>query len=98
MTQPQETCSRSGTTTASVCTNQEEILQGNPAQGKMTFALGKRFFDEEIRRGMAVFIQATKSKLSYDIWKYMNRVFKPTFIKHGQTETEINIVDNNIDD
>ena len=64
----------------------------------MTFALGKRFFDEEIRRGMAVFIQATKSKLSYDIWKYMNRVFKPTFIKHGQTETEINIVDNNIDD
>ena len=64
----------------------------------MNFKLGKRFFNEEIRRGMAVFIQATKSKLSNDLRKYMNMVFKPTFIKHGQTETEINIVDNNIND
>ena len=60
--------------------------------------IGKNFFDLEIRRGMAAFVQATRSKLSNDLRSYMNDIFKPIFIKYCTVERENNIINNNIDD
>jgi hypothetical protein len=62
------------------------------------FALENRMFKGEFKRGMAVFLQATGSKLFSNIAAYMNKTFKPIFLKHGKKETEINIIDQNIDD
>ena len=60
--------------------------------------IGKNFFDLEIRRGMAAFVQATRSKLPNDLMSYMNDIFKPIFIKYCTVERENNIINNNIDD
>ena len=63
------------------------------------WSLGKaNFFDNEVERGMAVFIQATRFKLVQKMWKYMFGKFKEIFIKHSTIETEVAIENNNIDD
>ena len=60
--------------------------------------LDYKILQDQYKRGMAVFLQATGFKLFKSISAYMNETFKPIFLKHGSTETEINIINQNIDD